>query len=549
MAAIPYISIQPNYPEVFSDISSSTIAGEKVWLSYYSSNAPSSSVHVKLALQQTKDDGESVDMQGGVKIDGVETSGGSTKGLQVRRVKGRWLDLELVQDTSAEDPDEVVPGQDQEEEKGGNRSARSLQSSIEFDSGVQVRFARKTVTKFLPTVGTSKVNDNYTNYPTIDAFDISLGEGEEEVDMFVAGGSEGALYTGRLNEFDADSARAAAIETLTSEEKAILIGDAQDPEEKKWDIEARIRMHINSAKSRLGKKTALKGHVGDIRFVKFFPSNRVVLSTSSDLTVRIWNPFTGENPRTLEGHKRAVLTAGIIGRGRTVLSGGADGSVRLWDVGAGEKIRMFGSDRYSAVNCLTLLKKADGEGEEEEFVVGLASGGWQKFDLRTAVANVTAQKYAFPPGEAPSASDLWTQAPTAAVTAIDVKGHTVVTGTANGVVSVWDVRATSSNKTEGTDVPKGLVTGWRRNNAEVNSIRLVQGGEGLEVLVATQDGLPYRAALEGGDGMEQEDVWSGTAPKVVCEYAGWDCDQTSWIGLDRKERVVIAGAEGAVRRY
>ncbi|KAJ1020639.1 hypothetical protein NDA16_004032 [Ustilago loliicola] len=239
MAAIPYISIQPNYPEVFSDISSSTIAGEKVWLSYYSSNAPSSSVHVKLPLQQTKDDGKNVDTQGGVKMDDIETSGGPTKGLKVSRVAGSWLDLELTQDASAEDPDEVVPGE--QEQKGRNRSARTLQSSIELDSGVQVRFARKSLTKFLPTVGTSKVNDNYTNNPTIDAFDISLGTAEDEVDMFVAGGAEGALYTGRLAEFDPDSARPHAIETLlTPEEKDILSGEAQDPEEKKWGIEARI---------------------------------------------------------------------------------------------------------------------------------------------------------------------------------------------------------------------------------------------------------------------------------------------------------------------
>lgn len=555
MAALPYISIQPNYSEVFSDISSSTIAGEKVWLSYYSSNAPSSSVHLKLPLQQVKDDGKSMDTQGGVSIGEVETSGGPTKGLKVSRVQGSWLDLELTQDASAEDPDEVVPGKE-EQNSGGSRSARGLQSSIELDSGVQVRFARKTLTKFLPTVGTSKVNDNYTNYPTIDAFDISHGTSEDEVDMFVAGGAEGSLHTGRLSEFDPDSARSQAIETLlTPEERDILSGEARDPEEKKWDIEARIRMHVNSAKARLGKKTALKGHVGDIRFVKFFPSNRVVLSTSSDLTVRIWDPFTGDNPRTLEGHKRAVLTAGIIGPGRTVLSGGADGSVRLWDVAAGEKIRLFGSDRYSAVNCLALEKKADG-GEEEDFAVGLASGGWQKFDIRTAVANVTTQKYAFPPGKPPSASNLWTQGSTAGVTAIDVRGHTVITGTANGIVSVWDTRATSSSsKARGTEPPKGLVTAWRRNNAEVNSLKLFDGQKGLEVLVATQDGLPYRAALETGgermdvEGAEGEGVWTDAAPRVVCEYAGWDCDQTSWIGLDSKERVVIAGAEGAVRRY
>lgn len=542
MAALPYISIQPNYPEVFSDVSSSTIPAEKVWLSYYSSNAPSSSVHLKLPLTATKEDG-TPETQGQVRIGEVELSGGPSHGLTVSRVKGSWLDLELTQDPPEEDAGS----------EGNRRSARSQQSSIELDSGVQVKFAKKTVTKFLPIRSTSKVNDNYTNYPTIDAFDLSLGTAEDEMDMFVAGGAEGSLYTGRLAEFDADEARQAALATLTEDERHILSGEAPDPNEDKWDLEARIRLHINSARSRLSKKTQLKGHVGDIRFVRFFPSNRVVLSTSSDLSVRIWDPFTGENPRTLEGHKRAVLAAGIIGKGRTVLTAGADGSVRLWDVAAPKQVRLMGSDRFSAVNALALNKRGEGEEEESSFVVGLASGNWQMFDLRTATPTHTANKYVFPPGPAPSASELWTQTATAAVTAIDVYDHTVVTGTANGVVSLWDTRAlpSSSSVTEtGTNAPKGLVTSWRRNNAEVNSLKLVNSGQ--ELLVATQDGLPYRVSLSSGEeGMEVDEgeSWRGWAPRVVHEYAGWDCDQTSWIGLDRKGRTVIAGAEGNVRRY
>lgn len=540
MAAVPYISVQPNYAEVFSDVSSSTIAGEKVWLSYYSSNAPSSSVHVKLPLQQTKDDGKDVDTQGGVKIAEIETSGGPTNGLRISRVSGSWLDLQLTQTLSSPQ---------KQGEEADNRSARSLQPNIKLDSGVQVRFPKKTLTKFLPIVGTSKVNDNYTNHPTIDAFDLSVGTADDELDLFVAGGSEGALYTGRLaSDFDAAEARTSAIESLTEEERHILSGESSDPEEKKWDIEARVRLSVNAAKSRLAKKTALKGHVGDVRFVKFFPSNRVVLSTSSDLTCRIWDPFTGDNPRTLQGHKRAVLTAAIIGRGKNVLTAGADGSVRLWDVAAPKQIRLMGSDRYSAVNCLSLSNNmVDGEEEASNFVVGLASGAWQSFDLRTAIATSTSAKYAFPPGEPPSASDLWTQALTAAITAIDVKDHTVVTGTANGIVSVWDRRNLSSSTNGNNGAPGGLVTAWRRNNAEINSLKLVVSDDGLQVLVATQDGLPYRAALEPT--METEESWNGYAPNVVHEYAGWDCDQTSWIGTDRLSRTVIAGAEGAVRRY
>lgn len=554
MAAIPYISVQPNYAEVFSDVASSTVAGEKVWLSYYSSNAPSSSVHVKLPLVQAKEEASDRETQGGVRIGEIETSGGPANALHVQRVQGSWLDLHLSHDATTS-----------KRANGDTRSARTLQPEIELDAGVQVRFARKTLTQFLPTVGTSKVNDNYTNHPTIDAFDLSLGSADDERDLFVAGGAEGSLYTGRLAaDFDAAEARAAALETLTDEERHLVGGEAPDPEAKRWEIEARLRLHVNTAKSKHGKKTALKGHVGDIRFAQFFPSNRVVLSTSSDLTCRIWDPFTGDNPRTLEGHKRAVLSAGVIGRGRTLLTAGADGSVRLWDVAAPKQLRLMGSDRYSAVHCLSMDRPGAGgdEAEQSSFVVGLASGAWQLFDLRTARAEATVSRFAFPPGEPPSATDLWTQSWTAGVSAIDVQDTTVITGTTNGIVAVWDRRMLSSSSSSlpppsstngggsSTAPPHGLVTAWRRNNAEIRWLKLVASGTGaaaMDVLVATQDGLPYRAALQADRGAH--DAWHGWAPSVVHEYAGWDCDQTSWIGLDRNGTTVIAGAEGAVRRY
>ncbi len=45
-----------------------------------------------------------------------------------------------------------------------------------------------------------------------------------------------------------------------------------------------------------------------------------------------------------------------------MLTAGADGSVRLWDVAAPKQVRLMGSERYSAVNCLALPST----GEEEQ---------------------------------------------------------------------------------------------------------------------------------------------------------------------------------------
>ncbi len=103
-----------------------------MWLSYYLFQRPSSSVHIKLPLLQTKDDGKDAETQGAVKIGEVETSGGSTNGLQVNRVQGSWLDLELSQQHQSQQQD--------------SRSARTLQPSIHLDSSVRICFPKKTLT-------------------------------------------------------------------------------------------------------------------------------------------------------------------------------------------------------------------------------------------------------------------------------------------------------------------------------------------------------------------------------------------------------------------
>lgn len=49
MATVPYISLQPTYPQVFTDIAQALVPQEKVWISIYHADRPS--LHSKLVLE------------------------------------------------------------------------------------------------------------------------------------------------------------------------------------------------------------------------------------------------------------------------------------------------------------------------------------------------------------------------------------------------------------------------------------------------------------------------------------------------------------------
>lgn len=69
----------------------------------------------------------------------------------------------------------------------------------------------------------------------------------------------------------------------------------------------------------------LRGHKRGIWSVDFSPIDQCVLTSSGDLTLRVWALKDGSCLKSFEGHTGSVLRASFISKGTQIISSGGGG--------------------------------------------------------------------------------------------------------------------------------------------------------------------------------------------------------------------------------
>ncbi len=78
---------------------------------------------------------------------------------------------------------------------------------------------------------------------------------------------------------------------------------------------------------------------------------RFVVTSSADRTARIWDATTSALVRTLEGHTGLVRSAAFSRNGRFVVTGSDDHTARIWDVATGQTLHILSGHRNNVFSA------------------------------------------------------------------------------------------------------------------------------------------------------------------------------------------------------
>jgi WD40 repeat protein len=83
------------------------------------------------------------------------------------------------------------------------------------------------------------------------------------------------------------------------------------------------------------------GHGANISALAFSPDGKYLVSSSEDSTLKLWNPETGTEIRTLRGHSNIVTAIALNVDGTQIASASLDHTLHVWNAATGMTIAVF----------------------------------------------------------------------------------------------------------------------------------------------------------------------------------------------------------------
>ncbi|MCA1992651.1 MAG: hypothetical protein LDL41_11555, partial [Coleofasciculus sp. S288] len=256
----------------------------------------------------------------------------------------------------------------------------------------------------------------------------------------------------------------------------VIISGSTDKTVRLWDIKG------NS----IGQP--LRGHKDAVRSVAISLDGKLIVSGSNDKTVRLWDIKGNPIGQPLRGHKNSVYSVAISPNDQMIVSGSDDGTVRLWDIEGNSIAQPLQGHEY-AVSSVAISPN------NQVIVSGSADKTVRLWDIEGN-----------PIGQPLRGHEGWVNS-----VAFSRDGKLIVSGSADKTVRLWDI--------EGNPIGQPL----RGPENWVNSVAfsrdgklIVSGSSDKTARLWDIEGNPIGQPLQGHEGWVSSVAFSRDDQMIVC---------------------------------